>query len=68
MSTATRFGRPSSSAIRAAASAPPDGPESKSRAGCSAATSGLHTPPLDCTRNTVGRNPSSPSRERSRSR
>ena len=37
-------------AIVSAASAPPLGPESSSRAGSRAAVSGLITPPFDCTR------------------
>ena len=36
-------------AAELAAKAPPDGPESNSRAGCSAAMRRLQTPPLDCT-------------------
>ena len=67
ISTPTRFGMPSRPASRCAARAPPDGPDSSSRAGWADAVSGLHTPPLDCTSSSLAVMPCCASRTRNRS-
>ena len=57
MSTPIRLSSPRVLLSSAQAALPPDGPESRSRTGSSAAVLAAHTPPFDCTRSNRGAKP-----------